>query len=79
VQSEEDGEVEDDADDRRGDRREPPERLRLPRSFSTYGAPRKIQRKHGTKVTQATRRPPIRPPRSASTPPASRKAARNPT
>src|SRR5438034_7716907 len=30
----------------------------LPRSFSTNGAPRKIQRKHGVKVTQVASKPP---------------------
>ena len=51
----------------------------LPRSFSMYGAPRKIQRKHGVNVTQVASRPPSVAASSGDSPPASRKAAMKPT
>ena len=51
----------------------------LPRSFSMYGAPRKIQRKHGVNVTQVASRPPRVAATSGESPPASRNAAMNPT
>jgi hypothetical protein len=43
------------------------------------GAPRKIQRKQGTKVTQVVRRPPSVAARSGGMSPALRKAPRKPT
>src|SRR4029077_3620856 len=48
----------------------------LPRSFSTNGAPRKIQRKHGVKVTQVAKRPPSVPASMGASGPGSRDAAR---
>ena len=59
VQGEPDGEVQDHADDRGGDGAPAPRaKALLARSASTNGAPRKIQRKQGVKVTQVVRRPP---------------------
>ena len=51
----------------------------LPRSFSTNGAPRKIQRKHGVKVTQVASRPPSVPASMGESGPGSRNAAMKPT
>ena len=51
----------------------------LPRSFSTNGAPRKIHRKQGVKVTQVASSPPSVPASIGDRPPGSRKAAMKPT
>ena len=50
-----------------------------PRNASTNGAPRKIQRKQGVKVTQVVRAPPRMPAASGLTPCALRKAPMKPT
>src|SRR6185503_5067034 len=60
VEREPDREVEDDADHRCGDGR--------PRRASMYGAPRKIHRKQGAKVTQVVRSAPMVPARSGAMP-----------
>ena len=52
---------------------------RLPRSVSMKGAPRKIQRKQGTNVTQVASRPPSVPASRGASAPGSRKAAMKPT
>src|SRR3546814_11497181 len=52
---------------------------RLPRSRSMNGAPAKIHRKHGRKVTQVVRIAPKVAATSGGSPVASRKAARKPT
>src|SRR6266487_3492377 len=44
----------------------------LPRSFSTNGAPRKIQRKHGVKVTHVASKPPSVPASMGGSEPGSR-------
>ena len=54
-------------------------RARLPRIRSMKGAPRKIHRKHGVKVTQVASSPPRVPARSGLNEPGSRKAAMKPT
>ena len=51
----------------------------LPRSFSMKGAPRKIHRKHGVKVTQVASSPPSVPASIGDSPPGSRNAAMKPT
>src|SRR5919199_3474101 len=54
-------------------------RALLPRIFSTYGAPRKIHRKHGVNVTQVASRPPSVPATSGFSAPGSRNAPMKPT
>ena len=67
VQAEPDREVEDHADHGGGDRRERRRTAPGCRGASpSTGAPRKIHRKHGTKVTQAVTRPPRSPATSGS-------------
>ena len=51
----------------------------LPRSTSMNGAPRKIQRKQGVKVTQVASRPPSVPASIGESEPGSRYAAMKPT
>src|SRR4029450_2039928 len=50
----------------------------LDRSASTKGAPKKIQRKQGTKVTQVVKSPPSVAASSGGRPPGARQAPRNP-
>ena len=51
----------------------------LPRRVSMKGAPRKIQRKQGVKVTQVASKPPSVPASIGDSVPGSRKAAMKPT
>src|SRR5207249_7448118 len=51
----------------------------LPRNVSMNGAPRKIQRKEGMKVTQVASKPPSVPASIGGSEPASRNAAMKPT
>ena len=79
VQREPDREVEDHADHRRGDRRQRAvERSCCRASTSMKGAPRKIQRKQGVKVTQVASRPPSVPASIGDSVPGSRNAAMKP-